>query len=212
MSGFIERLGLTRIRSNTTLQSEYDRAAHSWQNGIEHLGFDAAYQDLIRAASPLTATTALDVGCGSGAFAEALQTVAGPTDNLTLLDISPRMLAIAQQRLPHAQSHQGGIGDAGWDSKQFDIVLCAHVIEHLPEPERALVWLKDRLSPGGTLVLSVSRPHWCTSLVRWRWGHASYKPKEMLDMLRRAGFDQPKHQHFKSGPPSRVSCGYIATR
>ena len=67
-------------------------------------------------------------------------------------------------------------------------------------------------APGGRLVLALSKPHWCTALVRWRWGNAAYTPDHAKTMLAQAGFTHITAHPFPSGPPSRVSHGYIARR
>ena len=203
-------MSLTRIRSAPAMQSLYDRAAQTWQDGIEKLGFPAAYDSLITAAAPPPAEKVLDAGCGSGALAEVFDRRTGHRGALHLFDLSPEMLAVASARLPHAIPVEGAVGDPGATETDYDIVLCAHVIEHLPSPQDALGWLHSRLRPGGMLILAVSRPHWCTALVRWRWGHQSFAPDQMRAMLAKAGFHDIATHRFASGPPSRVSCGYIA--
>ena len=200
-------LSLTRIRSTAAMQTLYDGAAKSWQGGIEKLGFPAAYDDLIRAANPPTGGRVLDAGCGSGALAEVFLNRTGHAGPLDLLDLSPQMLAVAGARLPGARLIEGAVGDETAADTDYDVVLCAHVIEHTPDPQASLRWLHNRLRPGGMLILAVSRPHWCTTLVRWRWGHQSFAPNRMVGMLKAAGFAKAQHRHFPSGPPFRVSCG-----
>lgn len=49
------------------------------------------------------------------------------------------------------------IGDAmslGITSEAFDVVLCTEVLEHLPEPQRAVDEMFRVLRPGGTLLLT----------------------------------------------------------
>ncbi|MEP4335214.1 MAG: class I SAM-dependent methyltransferase, partial [Roseobacter sp.] len=62
------------------------------------------------------------------------------------------------------------------------------------------------------IVMAISKPHWCTALVRWRWGNAAYSPQKARDMLVRAGFRDICAYPFAKGPPSRVSHGYTARR
>ena len=195
------------------LQAIYDAAATGWQDGISKLGFEAAYRDLMQAVSPIAAPVrVLDVGTGTGAFASAWIDRHGVPATLTLTDISPAMLDVAATRLPVSRAIVAPLGAPLADVTEQDVVLCAHVIEHLPDPDAALRWLYDCLEPGGQLVLALSKPHWCTALVRWRWGNAAYTPEQATAMLARAGFSQITSHAFASGPPSRLSCGYIARR
>ncbi|WP_299591730.1 class I SAM-dependent methyltransferase [uncultured Tateyamaria sp.] len=195
------------------LQSIYDAAATGWQDGISRLGFLSAYADLMSAAPQIeTRPRVLDVGTGTGAFAQAWLDAHDAPATLTLTDISQAMLDTALARLPGANAFAAPLGAALDQLPPQDVVLCAHVVEHLDDPQAALAWLHGQLAPGGMLVLALSRPHWCTALVRWRWGNAAYTPVQARNMLEAAGFTDIIPHPFKSGPPSRVSHGYIAVR
>ncbi|APX11728.1 class I SAM-dependent DNA methyltransferase [Tateyamaria omphalii] len=195
------------------LQTIYDAAATGWQDGISKLGFLAAYADLMQAAhAPPSQPRVLDVGTGTGAFAGAWVDAHGTPACLTLTDISPAMLDTASARLPQARTIVASVGKTPDDLPPQDVVLCAHVIEHLDDPNASLTWLFERVAPGGILILALSRPHWCTALVRWRWGNAAYTPEHARTMLAVAGFTDIALHPFTHGPPSRVSHGYIARR
>ncbi|MEL6467175.1 MAG: methyltransferase domain-containing protein [Pseudomonadota bacterium] len=194
------------------LQAIYDAAATGWQDGISKLGFPDAYAQLMKAAPRTTHPRVLDVGTGTGAFAQAWINAQGSPATLTLTDISPAMLEAATDRLPNARALVVGVGAALEDLPAQDVVLCAHVIEHLDDPEAALRWLRSQMVSGDLLVLAMSRPHWCTALVRWRWGNAAYTPEQAQTLLSRAGFVDIALHSFTKGPPSRVSHGYIARR
>ena len=197
-----------------TLARIYDVAETGWQDGISKLGFVEAYERLMAQCpkSRVPQPKVMDVGTGTGAFANAWIITHGAPGTLTLTDISPAMLASAPSRLPKARAIHAGLGTAMPDVPPQDVVLCAHVIEHLDDPIAALQWLYDRLTPGGHIVMAISKPHWCTALVRWRWGNAAYPPQKAQEMLARVGFHDVCAHPFAKGPPSRVSHGYIARR
>lgn len=201
------------IARGGALRAVYDAAAMGWQDGISRLGFLTAYSELM-AHSPRPGPDAqvLDVGTGTGAFATAWIARHGRPKALTLTDISPAMLAAAAERLAPVRSLTVPLGTDMADVPPQDVVLCAHVIEHLDNPQAALTWLRDQLASGGTLIMAISKPHWCTALVRWRWGNAAFEPAQALQMLRDAGFVDVSAHAFSSGPPSRLSQGYIARR
>lgn len=195
------------------MQRIYDAAATGWQDGITRLGFLDAYAQLMQAAPAATrAPRVMDVGTGTGAFAAAWIEAHGTPRALTLLDLSPAMLETAADRLPTARCIAAPIGATLAEVPPQDVILCAHVIEHLDDPAAALEWLHRHLAPGGRLVLALSKPHWCTALVRWRWGNAAYDPDTARAMLAEVGFTDIIVHPFSSGPPSRVSCGYTARR
>jgi len=78
----------------------------------------------------------------------------------------------------------------------FDIVIIKHVVEHLPQPGRAVAELGRILAPGGTLILSapnlssISRPWKKEKWIGYQDPtHISLKePDEWLALLRAAGF------------------------
>ncbi len=201
-------------RGGGTLARIYDAAETGWQDGISKLGFLDAYADLMTHGNTpdMTQLSVLDLGTGTGAFAQAWVDAHGAPATLTLTDISPAMLRAAADRLPGAQTINAPLGADLPDVPPQDVVLCAHVIEHLDDPQSALQWLHDRLKPGGLLVMAISQPHWCTALLRWRWGNAAFPPAQARGMLARAGLTDITTHPFTAGPPSRVSCGYTARR
>ncbi len=208
---------LPLLRPSETLTGLYDRMASSWQTGVQKLGFPAAYEDLFRKVSPRDARQVLDLGTGTGAFAAAfLAATRTRPDRLALLDTSRAMLDEAARQLAWqtgalARIHDG-VGTNVIPGCSQDLILAAHVFEHLDDPLDALRWTHSSLRPGGQVVFAISRPHWCTALIRWRWGHAAWAPPVVQSMLEKAGFTDIRHIPFPSGPPARTSAGYVARR
>ena len=200
----------------TPLARAYDTAAATWQEAISRLGYPAAYRALLAECPPDLRGHIADVGTGSGAFALALIESTGVPERLTLIDPSRAMLDQAAGRLRRAGAVPEvlctGIGGTAPQEGSVDTLLCAHVVEHLDDPDAALGWLLSRLRPGGRLYLAASRPHWCTALLRWKWGHRAYRPDRMTGMLYAAGAGHVGCVPFPAGPPARTSMGYIATR
>lgn len=206
-----------RITQSERLAGAYDAAAANWQKGIAGLGYPAAYAALAEQAVALEPSrhgeTLLDVGTGSGAMGLAMMQALRQHAEIDLMDMSEEMLRAAKAALPQVRNcFTGLIGGTRLPSSAYDRVSCAHAIEHGPDPQSQIAWLKHLVRPGGQLVLAVSRPHWCTALVRLRWGHAAYQPDTVCRFLEEQGFeDIHVHPHAK-GPPSRTSCGYLARR
>ena len=197
------------------LTAAYDKASGRWHDRLTALGFVAAYHALAEEGVQQggRAAAVLDAGCGTGGLSEAWVTKGGLArgGRLDLLDPSERMLEHASRRLAGSapRAIAGGIGSAALQENCYDVVLCAHVIEHLDDPFESLSWLRARLRPGGRMILVVSQPHWCTALVRLRWGSKAWKPQEVLGMLGEVGFRGAQVKRFAAGPPSRLSCGYL---
>ncbi|WP_108816291.1 class I SAM-dependent methyltransferase [Loktanella sp. Alg231-35] len=202
------------MTTDLNLTRSYDMAAGRWRTKVEGLGYAAAYRWLIDQSGLCTASTSvLDVGCGTGEFSRALIEVAGRPGCLTLLDPSSEMAAAALRSLTHftadLQAVTAPLEDA--PSHPHDIVLCAHVIEHFDDPQKALHLLKAQLAPGGRMILVVSKPHWCNWIIWLRWRHRRIKPNVMRAYLAAVGLHCLWDAGFPAGPPSRSSHAYLIT-
>ncbi|QSB14243.1 class I SAM-dependent methyltransferase [Natronosporangium hydrolyticum] len=107
--------------------------------------------DAVAAQAPAGAT-ALEVGCGEGVISHYLADRFG---QVTALDLPDAGLREQWRTRPgphylHADAHRLPFRD-----RQFDVVVAAEVLEHLPDPERGFAELL-RVSRGH-LVLSVPR-------------------------------------------------------
>lgn len=109
------------------------------------------------ARQPLAGRRAIDVGCGAGLLAEPLARLGA---SVTAVDAAPENIAAART---HAQSQGlvidyrcGDIGERRFAEPLgvFDLVTAMEVIEHVAEPKAFLLALKDRLAPGGVVILS----------------------------------------------------------
>jgi ubiquinone/menaquinone biosynthesis C-methylase UbiE len=205
-----------------SLARKYDRAADKWHKSLHKNGYLAAYSGLFRTAfTRLPVDTnqgllnVLDAGAGTGGFSLAFCDAVDIPKSIDLLDISKQMLISALENLrARGQSAQmicAPIQDLDPAAKQYDVVLCAHALEHCANPTAALRVLRSVMLPGGLLVLSVSKPHWCTSLIRLLWGHKAWTAAEVKTMLKAAGFTGTAVHQYKSGPPKHTSQGYVAT-
>ncbi len=94
---------------------------------------------------------ALDIGCGEGEFLSALHSRGW---NVTGIEPGERAAAKATQKgfpvhaslLTPELVHTLGT---------FDLVILAHVLEHVPRPEQWLGWIRDLLKPGGLFYCEV---------------------------------------------------------
>jgi ubiquinone/menaquinone biosynthesis C-methylase UbiE len=99
----------------------------------------------------------LEAGCGVGAQTAQLVT-RSPGIELVSLDISEESLAQAKARVAALAPD----ADVDWRhadlhdlpaSERFDHVFVCFVLEHLPDPHKALVHLRGLLAPGGTITV-----------------------------------------------------------
>lgn len=107
----------------------------------------------------------LDVGCGSGlSLLEAEQLGAEAYG----VEADPNIRRIADEL--GLRVHIGSIHDQPFPGVSFDLIVLNQVIEHIPQPGRALVALKERLKPNGRLVLVFpNRRSFWQSLAGSKW-------------------------------------------
>lgn len=99
----------------------------------------------------------LEVGCGEGIV---LATLAArlPGTRLDGLEIDETALEEARNRCPGATLVRGDACAVPFDDQSFDLVVCLEVLEHLPEPARALRELR-RVTRAGCLLSVPYEPY-----------------------------------------------------
>ncbi|MDH3969707.1 MAG: methyltransferase domain-containing protein [Rhodospirillales bacterium] len=102
-------------------------------------------------------STVLEAGCGVGAQTVVLA-ANSPGARFTAIDRSEDSLkaardAVAERGFANVTFRQGDIFDLPFAPASFDHVFVCFVLEHLAEPQKALLRLKDALKPSGTLTV-----------------------------------------------------------
>jgi len=202
-------------QTGNQLTSRYDVVAPRWGDKMRTLGYYDAYLGFLSEQQRRAGDVCvIDVGSGTGAFAEAWVAINGRPRELTLLEPSRAMLergrAALSKRNVDPRMVQSLLGAT--KVTPADEVLAAHVIEHCPDPSVALLQMRDLLIPGGRLHLVVSKPHWCNAIIWLQWRHRTFDDNEIAKLIRKAGFDIELFYAFPSGPPSRTSRGLVAIR
>lgn len=133
---------------------EWRRTDRSFADLASHL--DAA----ILTRAPDTGT-AVDIGCGAGATSLALAT-ACPALTVTGIDLSPALIAVAQQRaatagLNNVRFIAVPVEAAVAGSAPVDLFCSRHGVMFFADPVAGLATLHAAAAPGATLVFSCFR-------------------------------------------------------
>jgi SAM-dependent methyltransferase len=150
----------------------------------------------------------LDMGAGGGRHAFEVyrrggDVVAFDQDAEELAKVSDMFHTMRQEgEVPagaEADVKQGDALQLPFADGEFDRVVAAEVLEHVPADIQAIAELARVLRPGGTLAVSV--PRWFPEIVNWQLssayhevegGHIRiYTDKELVDKVTRAGLHAP---------------------
>lgn len=163
------------------LKSAYDIHATGWAKKLKRLSIQDAYGGMLAhifANAPQESDSAhplrvLDAGVGAADLSLAFANVADRKFSLDAFDISPRMLDESARRLK-AQGvmpnlHLAAATKLPFEDNQFDIIMTAHMLEHLPTPALALRELIRVLKPGGRLIAFITRRSMLGFGIQLKW-------------------------------------------
>lgn len=124
---------------------------HGFSDGeLERIGSE--YFDIVGDEMIGPEAVALDVGCGSGRWAQYLSRRAGFVEAVdpssAILQAAARLEGTGNVRVT-----QAGVGELPFPDGSFDFVLSLGVLHHVPDTERALGLCVGKLKPGGHLLL-----------------------------------------------------------
>lgn len=110
--------------------------------------------------------TALEIGCGSGAFTTFVARAVGDEGVVHALDIQPAMLEQLQRKLERPENrdirniclHQSSAYELPFDDETLDLVYMVTVLPEIPDPLRALAEVRRALKPGGILAVTEFLP------------------------------------------------------
>ena len=144
---------------DTTAFHDFERAG--WERAAEFYG-DAFGGITAQTGGPLLDAAAvgagarvLDVACGPGFVAAA---AAARGADVTGLDFSGAMIALARKRNPSIVFREGDAEALPFDRATFDSVVMNFGILHLAKPDQAIAEALRVLKPGGHYALTVWAP------------------------------------------------------
>jgi SAM-dependent methyltransferase len=132
----------------------------------------SSHSQLLELVGP-TPRAILDLGCGQGELGKRLQDMG---HHVVGVDIEPPLFELDEF---HQADIAGGIPLD--ESRKFDVILLADVLEHLAEPARLLEQAAARLAPSGRLLVSLPNAvHWSVRAQVAR-GSFEYANKGIMD-------------------------------
>ncbi|MEI2811564.1 MAG: methyltransferase domain-containing protein [Nocardioides sp.] len=148
----------------------------------------------------------LDLGCGAGrhafeAFRRGADVVAFDQDADELKGVGDLFAAMREAgEVPAGADAETRVGDAlalPFADGEFDRIIAAEVLEHIPADIQAMAELYRVLRPGGTMAVTV--PRWFPEVVCWKLsddyhntpgGHIRiYSDAELVGKLANEGFE-----------------------
>ena len=208
-----------RAMSTPELTESYDRAAAGWHRTVDRLGVPVAYEGLLREAlassNSRSALRVLDCGVGTGALSSALLRVTDVPVRLDAVDLSPGMLEQAAARLDGADVtlRQGDVQHLPYSDGTFDLVMAAHLLEHLPDPGIALAEMTRCTRPGGTVLVCLTRRSALGLGIHLRWRTHMVDPAQAERWLAEAGLTRVRCLAPRSaGPVRQLSIACVGIR
>lgn len=212
-----------RPLSAADLAGRYDAVSGRWAQTARRFQLDAAYRDALLTSQVAVGLTQcgpqariLDCGVGNGNLSVALNSIMkGPAD-FHAIDTSAEMLVQAKSAMQHAglnpHLQQADVISLPYEDQSFDVVMAAHVLEHLPDPQRALTEIIRVLKPGGMVFLCVTRPSLFGALVQLLWRTWAITEQEGIAWLHASQLVDIGHQPVRLGSAGFASTAFWARR
>ncbi len=137
--------------------AHFDAKARQWDDNPVFVERGLKIAQAVRKAVPLNRTMhALDYGCGTGLLAFPLKDELGA---ILLADTSPGMLDVASEKIAaegaaHMRTAKLDLLADPPPAEQFDLIVSAMTLHHIPDTDRILRVFHDLLSHGGYLCIA----------------------------------------------------------
>jgi 2-polyprenyl-3-methyl-5-hydroxy-6-metoxy-1,4-benzoquinol methylase len=99
--------------------------------------------------------TILDMGCGTGQLLVDMEKSFKDFDiKYEGIDISPKMVNLAKEKLPHMKINAISADDFEADKGSYDFIICTHSFPYYTDKKAILSKFNELLRPGGYLMLA----------------------------------------------------------
>ena len=124
----------------------YDHISTTY-DAVRQADFDLV-SHLIREGGLSDTSVVLDIGCGTGNYADQLQRMTSA--QVYGLDASAGMLGKARQKNPHLILQQGDAGQLPFEDGTFDFIYMTDVIHHIPHIDALFAGIARVLKAGAS--------------------------------------------------------------
>lgn len=180
------------------LANLYDRSAPTWAASLERLGYQRAYAELLQRLHKegmlshlQNGSPVLDNGIGTAALSLSLTQTIDIKLQLYGVDLSLQMLNEARAVLDNVgitpQLYHADAQNLRFADQSFDLVMSAHMLEHLEDPRAGVQEMMRVLRPGSPLLLFVTRPGLCNTYISFRWRYQTIDASQLMGWLYEAG-------------------------
>lgn len=148
-----------------------------------------------RKVRPPKGAKILEIGCGTG---HNLGMLAG-FGHVEATELEPEARALSSKRLGRPV-HDAALPDLSlFPPAHFDLVALLDVLEHVDDDNAALGSIRERLKPGGKLLVTVPANRWMwTAHDAAHHHHRRYQRRELGAAANRAGYDIDLLTHFNT--------------
>lgn len=149
--------------------------------------------------APAGARRLLDVGAAHGWFLEAAR------DDFDVLGMEPDTAVALKTAARGLPIRSGFFPDALEADERFDVIVFNDVIEHIPDIESALAACRERLTPGGILILNLPNSRGFFYQLSKLFARIGWRTP--FERLWQKGLPSPHVHYFEAGNLSKLVGG-----
>jgi len=127
----------------------------AWARTPNHDSYWRFHRDQFLELVPPPGRRTLDLGCGEGRLSRDLKELG---HSMVAVDLSPTMLAAAQEANADLETHLADAADLPFDDASFDLVIAFMSLQDVNDMEGAIDETARVLEPGGRFCLAVVHP------------------------------------------------------
>lgn len=137
------------VRTQYAQEGNLETRRAVWQPTLDGRDPAAVAAALVREAARAAGAAVLEVGCGTGAFAQRIA-AENPDATIVATDQSERFVELTAAR--GVEARVADVQDLPFPDDSFDVVAAMWMLYHVPDLDRGLAELRRVLRPGGLLV------------------------------------------------------------